>query len=86
MGKVNFILTILVTILEFSIGILDFTRGKIVWGIIFMIITLFYIFIMVPMSWNNYKKDKELKAKEKELRERIDKEWRKYNHENLPKL
>ena len=86
MGIANFILTILVTILEFAIGIFDFTRGRIAWGVIFMLITIAYIIWMVPMGWRNYKKDKELKAKEKELRERIDKEWRKYNHENLPKL
>jgi len=41
---------------------------------------------MIPLSWRNFLKDRDLKIKQKEIQERIDKEWRKYNHENIPKL
>ncbi len=86
MARFNVIITILITILEFTIAIFDILRGKIFWAIIFAIIGILYIIYMVPLSWRNYKRDVRLKKEWKEIQERIDKEWGKFQDEDISKL
>lgn len=76
MSKINFILTILVTVLEFSVGIFDLSVGKIFWGITFILIGIFYIFVMIPMTYKSYLRDKAIKAKMNEVRKLIEEKRR----------
>lgn len=82
---INFILTILVTISEFIMAVVEIFRGRYNWAVIFILLGIFYIFGMIPLTWKNYLKGKKLRTERKELKEKLDQEWRKYN-ENLPKL
>lgn len=78
MGKINIITTIIVTIMEFFLSFYQFFLGKIIWGIVFAIMGIVYIFWVVPMAFQNYKKEKEIKERMKKVQEKIDKEWRKF--------
>lgn len=82
---INFILTILVMISEFIMAVVEVFRGRYDWAVIFILLGISYIFGMIPLTWENYLKGKKLRTERKELKEKLDQEWRKYN-ENLPKL
>lgn len=82
---INFILTILVMISEFIMAVVEIFRGRYDWAVIFTLLGIFYIFGMIPLTWENYLRGKKLRTERKELKEKLDQEWRKYN-ENLPKL
>lgn len=84
----NLVMTIAVMILQIVVAVIDYFRGHYFWTIGFILLALVYLFLMVPTSYRLMKKTMQNNKDMKDLEKRINeqREWRKYNHENLPKL
>lgn len=74
----NLGLTILVTIIEIAVAVFDAMRGNYFWMVFFILISLIYVFLIIPMSYKLMRKtmqnNKDMKDLEKRINE-IRKEW-----------
>lgn len=67
----NTAISILMTFLLGIMTIKDFTQEKYIFGCIFLVETLLYIFWVIPLSIKNDKRNKKLKEAEKEMKAKL---------------
>ena len=67
----NTTISILITFLLSIMTIKDFTQEKYIFGCIFLVETLLYIFWVIPLSIKNDKRNKKLKEAEKEIKTKL---------------
>ena len=65
----NTAISILITFLLSIMTIKDFTQEKYIFGCIFLVETLLYIFWVIPLSIKNDKRNKKLKEMKAKLKE-----------------
>ena len=87
----NLVLSILVTLMQITVAIVDFFKRSYGWTIIFILLALLYIFVEIPISYKIMKKtiknNRDMKDIEKQVNEVIKtyKEGEKKD-ENISKL
>lgn len=69
--NMNTAISILMTFLLGVMTVKDFAQGKYIFGCIFLVETLLYIFWVIPLSVKNDKRDKKLKEAEKEMKAKV---------------
>lgn len=67
----NTAISIFMTFLLSIMTIKDFTQEKYIFGCIFLVETLLYIFWVIPLSIKNDKRNKRLKEAEKEMKAKL---------------
>lgn len=67
----NTAISIFMTFLLSIMTIKDFTQEKYIFGCIFLVETLLYIFWVIPLSIKNDKRNKKLKEAEKEMKAKL---------------
>lgn len=67
----NTAISIFITFLLSIMTIKDFTQEKYIFGCIFLVETLLYIFWVIPLSIKNDKRNKKLKEAEKEMKAKL---------------